>query len=757
MLAVVGTFSGKRLVLAGFAILLCAVLLYGYGNRAGSGGPVAGELAPVPRGAVGAYRAGEFIVSLEKGPDGPVLGVAHAGRPGRSLWRSIPGESFVSAAKGRESVRSSRAHFHVEDEVEGRLPDQTVENVEENGDAVILSGKLAGGGEDAAYTLAFSPASENRLRFVAEVEKPYNRTYLSYSSRPGEHFFGFGTQYTHLDMKGKKVPVFIGEQGIGRGAQPITLAANLRAGAGGEWYTSYAGVPHYVTSRSRSLFLENYEYSAFDLRGANRVRVEVFSRRMGGQILSGNSPTELIKQYTEYSGRMRQPPDWLTSGAVVGMQGGTKKVRGLHRRLEELDAPVAAFWLQDWVGRRQTGFGSQLWWNWELDREHYPGWKGLVADLEKDGARVMTYVSPLLADPSEKENVRRDLFREAERNGYLVEDRAGEPYMGRITDFSAAHVDLTNPEARAWIKDVIKQNVAGNGASGWMADFGEGLPYDAVLYSGADPRRYHNRYAEEWAAVNREAISELGRGDDLVFFNRSGFTRSPRHSTLFWLGDQMVTWDGHDGIKTAVTGMLTSGLSGYSLTHSDIGGYTGVDSFPLRYRRSKELLQRWAEMAAFTPVFRTHEGNLPVVNHQIYSDEESLRHFSRLAKVYAAWEPYRRELVREAAETGLPVVRHPFIHYPDDPEVYDLEEQFMVGPEFMVAPVLDKGTEWVEVYLPAGRWVHPWSGEVYGSEEGVHTIVKAPIGEPAVFYKKGSEAGEKFHEAVDRLEPTGRG
>ena len=159
-------------------------------------------------------------------------------------------------------------------------------------------------------------------------------------------------------------------------------------------------------------------------------------------------------------------------------------------------------------------------------------------------------------------------------------------------------------------------------------------------------------------------------------------------------------------------------------------------------------------MAAFTPVFRTHEGNLPGVNRQIYSDEESLRHFSRLAKVYAAWEPYRRELVREAAETGLPVVRHPFIHYPDDPEVYDLEEQFMVGPEFMVAPVLDKGTEWVEVYLPAGRWVHPWSGEVYGSEEGVHTIVKAPIGEPAVFYKKGSEAGEEFHEAVDRLEPT---
>ena len=115
-------------------------------------------------------------------------------------------------------------------------------------------------------------------------------------------------------------------------------------------------------------------------------------------------------------------PDWLISGAVVGMQGGTEKVRRLHEQLRELDTPVAAFWLQDWVGQRQTSFGSQLWWNWELDRGRYPGWDRLVEDLEKDGARVMTYISPLLADPSEKENVRRNLFREAKRNGYLVKE-----------------------------------------------------------------------------------------------------------------------------------------------------------------------------------------------------------------------------------------------------------------------------------------------------------------------------------------------
>jgi len=219
-----------------------------------------------------------------------------------------------------------------------------------------------------------------------------------------------------------------------------------------------------------------------------------------------------------------------------------------------------------------------------------------------------------------------------------------------------------------------------------------------------------------------------------------------------------VSWDEHDGIKSAVTGLLSSGLSGYAFQHSDIGGYTAIDNPLIRYHRSKELLMRWTELGAFTVVFRTHEGNRPRENHQIYSDVETLRHFDRLAKVYAAWKPYRTRLVNEAAETGLPVVRHPLVHYPDDPQAYELEYQFMLGPDFMVAPVLDPGEETVEVYLPAGQWVHAWSGKEYGSnEEGVWRTAPAPIGDPAVFYKADSEAGERFRDELERRNLLRRG
>ena len=422
--------------------------------------------------------------------------------------------------------------------------------------------------------------------------------------------------------------------------------------------------------------------------------------------------------------------------------------------------------MQDWVGRRITSFGSQLWWNWELDDESYTRWRwdweldeerGYVQEntlreqLEDENIRLMTYVNPYLVDVSGKGSYRRNMFGEAADAGYLVENQLGDPYEIEITDFSAAPLDPTSPGARDWIKSILRGKIELLGISGWMADFGEGLPYDAVLSSGESAASYHNRYAEEWARLNREAIREAGHEDDAVFFSRSGYTRSPRYSTLFWLGDQLVSWDRHDGIKTAVTGLLSSGISGYSLNHSDTGGYTAVSSSIKNYHRSRELLLRWIELSAFNVVFRTHEGNKPEVNHQIYSDDETLQHFSRFAKVYRAWKPYRLELVAEASRTGLPVVRHPFLHHWDDPEARRLEYQFMVGPDLMVAPVLDPGRKTVRLYLPRGRWVHLWSDETHGSpKRGVYLKVDAPVGKPAVFYREGSEAGRRFREELEK-------
>ncbi|VAH76004.1 unnamed protein product [Triticum turgidum subsp. durum] len=543
---------------------------------------------------------------------------------------------------------------------------------------------------------ALLPPTERASADEEARPEEFNRVFLTYVSERDERFYGFGEQFSCMEFKGRRVPVLVQEQGIGRGDQPITFAANLLSyRSGGNWSTTYA-----------------------------------------------------------------------PSGAVVGMQGGTDAVRRVWSQLQDHDVPVSAFWLQDWVGQRKTAIGSQLWWNWEVDDDHYSGWKDLIRDLRRDGVRTMTYCNPCLVPMGEKGNARRHLYEEAKELGILVRDEAGEPYMMPNTAFDVAMLDFTNPEASSWFKGILR-GMADEGVSGWMADFGEGLPLDARLHSGEDPVAAHNRYPELWARVNREFAdewkSEAGEdeGEGLVFFVRAGFRESSRWAMLFWEGDQMVSWQANDGIKSSVVGLLSGGLSGIPLNHSDAGGYCTVDLPLLRYRRSEELLMRWMEVNAFTVVFRTHEGNKPGSNCQFYSNSRTLAHFARCAKMYKAWEFYRLQLVKEAAEKGLPVARHLFLHYPEDRRVQEMTyQQFLVGTEMLVVPVLDKGRTAVTAYFPTsdgGSWRHVWTGEEFGGghrsghgslgEATVHGFeaeVSADVGCPAVFVRVGSPVGERF-------------
>ncbi|XP_024975913.1 uncharacterized protein LOC112513784 [Cynara cardunculus var. scolymus] len=585
----------------------------------------------------------------------------------------------------------------------------------------------------------------------------FNRICFTYSSEKNERFFGFGEQFSRMDFKGRKVPIFVQEQGIGRGDQPITFAANLVSyRAGGDWSTTYAPSPFYMTSKMKSLYLEGYDYSVFDLTQDDRVQIQIRGDCVEGRILYGSSPSELIEQFTESIGRPPELPDWIISGAIVGMQGGTNAVRRVWEELVAHDIPISAFWLQDWVGERKTVIGSQLWWNWEVDETRYQGWKQLIKELSSRHIKVMTYCNPCLAPMDSKPDAKRNLFEEAKKLDILVRDKNGEAYMVPNTAFDVGMLDLTHPHAATWFKQIL-QEMVDDGVRGWMADFGEGLPVDACIYSGEDPISAHNRYPELWAQINREFMEEwkstlVGKekedpSESLVFFMRAGFRNSPKWAMLFWEGDQMVSWQANDGIKSAVVGLLSSGLCGYAFNHSDIGGYCAVNLPFIKYRRDEELLLRWMELNAFTTIFRTHEGNKPSVNSQFYSNQRTLSHFARFAKVYKAWKFYRVQLVKEASQKGLPVCRHLFLHYPNDDHVHNLTyEQFLVGEEILVVPTLDKHRKNVKAYFPVGEncgWKHIWTGNIYNIQ-GSEASIEAPIGYPAIFVKNGSVVGETF-------------
>ncbi len=702
-------------------------------------------------------KVGEFLLSwLPDGAQGPQLTIT---KTDQVLWSSVPGSAFLAFSTARSTVKESRGFFDIQDEGLAYTDIQTLDGIESDADALVLFGQLQGATE-VTWRMRLIPIDAVQLQLQIEVEHQEageTRTRLHHACAADEKVFGFGAQFTHLNLRGRFMDVLSQEPGIGRGVQPLTWLMNKAFGAGGDDTRSNAPSPHYVTSAFQSLCLEEHVLSRFDLRPSDRIEVEVWSDRISARLFAGETPADLIEAHTRFCGRMPALPDWIHRGAVVGMQGGTAAAQRMRRVLNEANAPIAAFWLQDWVGARKTSVGSQLWWNWELDEKRYPGWDAFRTELESDGIRVLSYVNPFLVDVADRDEAsNRNLFQEAKQAGYLVKKKDGSIYLVQNTSFSAGMVDLTHPGAWSWLKDVLREQVLDVGASGWMADFGEALPFDAQLHDGSDAAEFHNEYPEAWARLNREVIEEAGRTGDVVFFTRSGFTRSPGFSTLFWLGDQLTSWSKEDGIRSAVTGLLSSGFSGFSQNHSDIGGYTttAIPGFPFKipfldYRRSAELLQRWIELNAFTAVFRTHEGNQPDRNHQIDDDPVSLAHFARFARVYAALGAYRKTLGEQASTTGLPVVRHPWICFPEDPNVVQLEWQFMLGDRFMIAPVLDANTDRVTLYLPKGSWRHLWSDVVLDVEEGAWFEVDAPMGSPAVFFPVGDPFGEELVTHLD--------
>jgi len=605
-------------------------------------------------------------------------------------------------------------------------------DVPETGDSLTASEAEVAFSE--GVTLHISE-SEGRLELTfPTVPAEVNRFWLMLPGDADEHIYGCGEQYSRLDLKGSKVPLWVSEQGVGRSHDPITLFANLHSKAGGHWYSTYFPLPAFVSSANWYCVCDASAYAEFDFRAAHRT--ELYFHQIPERVILGReeSAVETVSAITSITGTQPALPEWVTGGMLLGVQGGTQTVRNKLEDATASGVKVSALWVQDWEGKRETAFGRQLMWNWVYDPQMYPQLPDVIAELQAAGVRLLGYINTFLA-------VEGSLYQEAREKGYCVKNRMGEDYLVTVTTFPAAMVDLTNPAAFRWIKDVIKKNMIGIGLAGWMADFGEYLPEDAVLHSGEPAALVHNRVPSLWARANREAVEEAGKLGEVLFFMRAGSGGSSRYATAFWAGDQLVSWSRHDGLASVIPAGISLGFTGVGAWHSDLGGYTTL----AWVKRSKELFMRWAEHAAFTPLMRTHEGNRPDDNWQFNSDDQTLSHLARMTRIYAGLAPYHRAVFSEYTASGLAPIRHPYIHYENDTALHRYQYQYLYGRDLLVAPVYRKGRRQRSLFLPEDDWVHLWSGEHYG---GGKCRVSAPVGQPPVFFRSTSSFAELFRRAA---------
>lgn len=694
-----------------------------------------------------------FVIAIGHHQDhGLTIDISRTDVPENPLLSSHPHYPTLQAAFGKEQVSYDRASFDIKDDIIATCDKARWQDIQKEENGYMILGNFADC-EAVTFTFTIKKVSHARLEFDYTLggDPKFNRSQMTYASSPTELFFGFGEQYDGGNVKGKKLPIWLAEQGHGRGLEPLASAMTLVGAKNsiGRWHDTYSHVPLYFSSKGRGLFLKNKEYLEFNFETPDLVSINVFSNQLSGFLTISSSPLGFLREATQYTGRMKKLPDWTQNGAIIRVDGGSERVKKSLATALSYDIPLAGFWIEDWMGHRNTLLGKRLWWNWEANRDYYPNWPELVQELNSLGIKVLIYFNPYLADASSSSyKFDRNLYQEALLNGYLIKDtsRQEAPFSFGAGLFDAYIVNLFDQRARSWLKEIMKDQVS-LGVAGWMADFGEALPYHYRSATHTKPGALHTLYPSEWARLNQQVMLESDTENELLVFHRSGNINSPRYSRLFWTGDQLVNWDDKDGLKTVIPALTSSGLSGWSLSHSEVGGYLSVEMLLARYNRSQELFSRWLEISVFTAILRTHSSNRPESNHQWDDNPETLTLLARYSKLFKALKPYRKMLMEEAETYGYPIIRHPLIHYFNDPNTYSLKQQFMYGSEFWVAPVVDANASSVRVYLPAGSWTHLWSDRVFHSN-GQFYEVAAPIGYPAVFFKSRSEHGLNLRERL---------
>jgi alpha-glucosidase len=559
-----------------------------------------------------------------------------------------------------------------------------------------------------------------RVRVMLPAGAPeFQSTVLRFRCTADSHFLGFGEQYNALDHRGRKFGLFVSEQGIGRDPMRQHLFS-------GNPTTTYFPVPFFIDPRGFGLAVDTTARVEADLCATVSDEYSLAVDDAGEvlvRLYTGPTVADVMRDWTMLQGRSSAPPEWSVRGVWLASQGGTDAARATARAAVAANIPVAAIWSQDWVGRREFGMGNTgVRYRWAWDETYYPGLPALIAELEAMNVRFLGYMNPFIVPE-------QDLWAPAVEGGFVPLNSAMQPYTFLISVLEGTVVDLSNPRAVQWYQGYVERAL-NLGLSGWMQDFGEWLPIDARLSDGRDARRFHNEYPSEWQGAARSVFErvrgrEASGNDNWVMLTRSGWLRAARTSQVVWAGDQEANWSEWDGLPTVIPAMVSLGMAGVGYVTHDIAGFSGGPS-------TKELYLRWTELGAFSPIMRTHEGLRRAENWNWNRDPETTAHFSRFARVHAALAPRILELGRVHRDTGMPIVRALPLMFPDDPRTYAILDEYMLGDDLLVAPVVRAGAVSRTVYLPRGRWYDVWdSSRVFTGPTEV--MVSAPIGRPPVF------------------------
>lgn len=514
----------------------------------------------------------------------------------------------------------------------------------------------------------------------------------------------------------------------------------------------YKSVPFLITLRESAvygLFFDN-TYKSYINLGKENQGYYFYGADEGNldyYFIGGMEMTDIVKGYTYLTGTTPLP-QLFTLGYHQSRWGyeSAEDIREVAKKYRELKIPCDTIHFDiDYM----DGYRVFTWNEKDFGK---PG--DIIQEIAKDGFKTVTII-----DPGVKQDEGYLKYDEGIANGYFAKTPEGEVYVNAVWPGDSVYPDFGSERVRSWWAD-NQEYLTGLGVRGVWNDMNEPasfrgeLPKDVVFTDEDRPSTHaamHNVYGH---LMSKATYEGLRKADDKRPFviTRACYAGSQKYTTV-WTGDNQSLWP---HLQMAIPQLCNLGLSGFAFAGTDVGGF-GADC-------TAELLCRWVQVGAFSPLFRNHSSKGSSYQEPWQFDDKTVEINRKFIELRYRLIPYFYDLFRECEQTGLPIIRPLVLHYEKDPETWNLNGEFLVGEHMLVAPVLEQGMTKKLVYLPEGVWYAFESRKEY--QGGQYYMVDAPLDTCPVFVKEGSMiptyelvqyTGEKAYDILKLLVFPGKG
>lgn len=560
--------------------------------------------------------------------------------------------------------------------------------------------------------------SDSALEITPRMFTPHRGTdsyklSVRFEAKEGERFYGMG-QYSQpfLNLKG------------------CVLELSQR--------NSQISVPFTISSRGYG-FLWNNPAIGKAAFGRNVTEWTADStRQMDYWITAGDDPAQIEEAYADVTGKVPMMPNYGTGFWQCKLRYRTQEeLLSVAREYKRRGLPISVIVIDFFHWTAQGDF--------QFDPEFWPDPEKMVKELKEMGIELMVSVWPTVEENSEN-------FRDMEEMGYLIRTEMG-PRMG--VKNKDTYMDATNPEARAFVWEKLKKNYYDKGIRLFWLDECEPeltkYEYDNYRFFLGTQKEAGNIYPKEFARMAYEGLEAEGE-ENILSLVRCAWAGSQRYGALVWTGDVASDFA---ILKNQVTAGMNMGLSGFPWWTTDIGGFHGGNIYSEEF---KECFIRWFQFGAFCPVFRLHGFREPRVvepgqtgfqggnaegwkytsgsPNEVWSYGEKVYEIcKKYMFIREQMRPYLKEQMRMAHEKGTPVMRPLFYDYPEDKKAWEVEDEYLLGADVLVAPITEKDVRERGLYLPEGSWVNLDSKEVL--QGGQNITCRAELDTIPVFIRDG--------------------